>query len=129
MPAGLLNVNLNSPETTPPAIPFSAPPCARRGFADRPPQLIAPTPGIPLMHDLIPLAQMSSGTRGSVGAVLGLPDSVHRLKELGLSEGAEVEMIQSGSPCIVRLSGHKLCFRADELLSVLVRPRGVGAAG
>jgi Fe2+ transport system protein FeoA len=44
------------------------------------------------------------------------------LHELGLRRGAEVEMIQPGSPCIVRLEGHRLCLRGDELLNVLVRP-------
>ena len=72
------------------------------------------------MHDLIPLAQLPVGAKASVGAVLGLPDAVHRLEELGLRNGAIVEMVQPGSPCIVRLSGNKLCFRADEILSVLV---------
>lgn len=74
------------------------------------------------MHELIPLAQLPTGSKGSVGAVLGLPDAVHRLEELGLRRGTVVEMIQTGSPCIVRLSGNKLCFRSDELLSVLVAP-------
>ncbi len=74
------------------------------------------------MHDLIPLSQLPTGRRGSIGAVLGLPEAVHRMEELGLREGTSVEMVQSGVPCIVRLGGHKLCFRADELLSVLVAP-------
>ena len=74
------------------------------------------------MHDLIPLAQMASGTKAAVSAVLGLPDVVHRLEELGLRQGTIVEMVQTGSPCIVRLSGNKLCFRADELMTVLVAP-------
>lgn len=74
------------------------------------------------MHDLIPMTQLQSGRKAAVGAVLGLPDAVHRLEELGLRQGAVVEMIQTGSPCIVRLGGHKLCFRADELISVLVAP-------
>jgi Fe2+ transport system protein FeoA len=43
------------------------------------------------------------------------------MHELGLRDGADIEMVQSGSPCIIRLAGHKLCFRADELFSVLVR--------
>ncbi|MBL9084143.1 MAG: ferrous iron transport protein A [Planctomycetales bacterium] len=72
------------------------------------------------MHDLIPLSQLPVGRSAAVGAVLGLPDAVHRLEELGLREGALVEMIQGGSPCIVRLGGNKLCFRADELTTVLV---------
>jgi Fe2+ transport system protein FeoA len=74
------------------------------------------------MHDLIPLSQLQAGRKAAVGAVLGLPDAVHRLEELGLRQGTIVEMVQTGSPCIVRLGGNKLCFRADELVSILVAP-------
>ncbi len=73
------------------------------------------------MHDLIPLSLLRTGQSAQVDQVLGLPDEVHRLEELGLRGGAAIEMVQSGSPCIIRLAGHKLCFRADELLSVMVR--------
>ena len=78
------------------------------------------------MHELMPLNLLSPGQRASVGQVLGQPEQVQRLKELGLRDGATIEMVQTGSPCIVRLSGQKLCFRADELLRVLVR-RGASA--
>ena len=74
------------------------------------------------MHHLIPLHRLARGTTAYVGQLLGRPEEVHRLEELGLRDGAEIEMVQSGSPCIIRLRGQKLCFRADELLSVLVRP-------
>ena len=73
------------------------------------------------MHNLIPLSLMTAGQRAQVDKVSGHPDVVHRLEELGIRGGAAIEMVQSGSPCIIRLSGHKLCFRADDLLSVLVR--------
>ena len=73
------------------------------------------------MHDLIPLNLLISGESASVGHVMGRPEQVHRLEELGLRGGARIEMVQAGSPCIIRLAGQKLCFRADELLSVLVR--------
>jgi ferrous iron transport protein A len=72
------------------------------------------------MDDLIPLAQLSSGRKAAVGAVLGLPDDVRRLEELGFRNGTIVEMVQPGSPCIIRVAETKLCFRSDELLSVLV---------
>jgi ferrous iron transport protein A len=74
------------------------------------------------MNDLIPLNLLKTGCTALVGQILGRPEQVHRLEELGLRGGASVEMLQPGSPCIIRLAGHKLCFRADELLSVLVRP-------
>lgn len=73
------------------------------------------------MYDLIPLNLLTPGQSADVGHVIGLPDQVHRLEELGLRGGVTVEMVQNGSPCIIRLAGHKLCVRADEMLHVLVR--------
>lgn len=73
------------------------------------------------MHDLIPLSMLPVGRQALIDSIVGRADEVHRLHELGLRDGASIEMLQSGSPCIIRLAGHKLCFRADELLSVLVR--------
>jgi ferrous iron transport protein A len=73
------------------------------------------------MHELIPLSLLSPGQTANVGYVHGQPDEIHRLAELGLRGGATVEMVRSGSPCIIRLAGQKLCIRADELLHVLVR--------
>ncbi len=88
----------------------------RRTFAALPPlRAILP------MHDLIPLSQVAVGRRGEIGAVMGLPDSVQRLEELGMRVGVSVEMIQTGSPCIIKLADQRLCFRGDELFSVLVR--------
>ncbi len=72
-------------------------------------------------HELIPLNLLQAGQSAHVDQVLGQPDQVHRLQELGLRDGASIEMVQSGSPCIIRLAGQKLCFRADEMLHVLVR--------
>jgi Fe2+ transport system protein FeoA len=73
------------------------------------------------VHDLIPLSLLAPGQVAHVSQVSGCPEEVHRLEELGLRGGAAIEMVQRGSPCIVRLAGQKLCFRADELLHVLVR--------
>ena len=76
-------------------------------------------------HELIPLGQMLAGQAARIDSVLGLPDLVHRLKELGLRDGVVIQMIQPGSPCIIGLAGQRLCFRADEVASVLVK---LGAA-
>lgn len=74
------------------------------------------------VNEMVPINCLVAGQRAQIGLVLGQPADVHRLEEIGLRGGTDVEMIQPGSPCIIRLSGQKLCFRADDLLSVLVRP-------
>lgn len=73
------------------------------------------------MKDLISLRCLTAGELGEVGQIVGDPHQVHRLEELGLREGTTVEMVRPGSPCIIRLSGHKLCFRPTAGLNVLVR--------
>ncbi len=73
-------------------------------------------------YELIPLGQLHPGQSANVGHLLGRPEEVHRLEELGLRQGATVQMVQSGSPCIVRLGGSKLCFRTNDALRVLVQP-------
>lgn len=84
-----------------------------------------------MAYDLIPLGQLSPGRKAVVAAVLGGVEQVHRLHELGLRDGAAVEMVRGGSPCILRLGSQKLCFRPDEMVSVLVKPRveGPGVEG
>lgn len=72
------------------------------------------------MSEPIPLMLLAAGQTARIDQLLGLPDQVHRLEELGLRTGAVVEMLQPGAPCIVRLAGHRLCFRADELTQILV---------
>jgi ferrous iron transport protein A len=76
--------------------------------------------------DLIPVSQLAAGASAVVAAVLGGAELVHRLHEMGLRRGARVEMVQPGSPCIVKLDQQKLGFRCDEVVSVLVRPGGTG---
>jgi ferrous iron transport protein A len=70
---------------------------------------------------MIPLVLLRPGQRGVVGEVVGSGGVVHRLRELGLRSGVEVQMVRAGSPCIIRLGGQKLCVRSDEMSGVLVR--------
>lgn len=75
---------------------------------------------------LVPVGQLAAGASAVVAAVVGGAELVHRLHEMGLRHGAWIEMVQPGSPCIVKLDQQKLGFRSDELLSVLVRPSALG---
>ena len=68
----------------------------------------------------IPLTLLRSGERARIQQLAGQSELVRRMEEMGLRAGQQVEMLQAGSPCIIRLAEHKLCLRADELLTVLV---------
>jgi ferrous iron transport protein A len=68
------------------------------------------------------LGLLSAGQTAVVDSVVGFSDEVHRLREIGLRDGATVQMIRPGNPCLVRLGGQKLGLRSDALASVLVRP-------
>lgn len=74
------------------------------------------------MIGLIPLNELQGGASGEVAQLFGGVEQVHRLEEMGFRRGAVVEMVSSGSPCIVKVLGSKFCFRDAQLLSVLVRP-------
>jgi ferrous iron transport protein A len=72
---------------------------------------------------LIPLAVLRCGEVAEIHEVVGSAEHVRRLEELGLRSGSLLEMVRSGSPCIIRVGGSKLCIRNDESLRVLVAPR------
>jgi Fe2+ transport system protein FeoA len=78
------------------------------------------------MPDTFPLQLLSAGQRARIDQLLGRPDEVHRLQELGMRVGTSIEMLQSGTTCIVQLEGSRLAFRDHEGFRVLVR---LGEAG
>ncbi len=78
-----------------------------------------------MTDELLPLQLLTPGQSGCIDQLVGDVDSVHRLHEMGLRVGDPIEMLQSGSPCIVRLRGHKLCIRDGNLFQVLVRMKVV----
>ncbi|GAA4439799.1 MULTISPECIES: FeoA family protein [Bremerella] len=68
----------------------------------------------------IPLSMVQSGAVVRISQIVGGCDDVKRMAELGLQSGTEVEMLQSGSPCILRVGQSKLCFRQSDILNILV---------
>ncbi|MEO2022551.1 MAG: FeoA domain-containing protein [Pirellulaceae bacterium] len=74
------------------------------------------------MTTSIPLQLLQAGQTARIDHLAGADEVVKRLEEMGLREGTEVEMVQPGSPCIVRLGDVKLCFRETELIHVMVCP-------
>ena len=75
------------------------------------------------MEELLPLHLLERGQAARIEELVGQDDDlVHRLQELGLRIGVAIEMIQPGSPCIVRVDQRKLCFRDADVFRILVRP-------
>jgi ferrous iron transport protein A len=73
------------------------------------------------MHNAFPLNLLEAGQRACIDQLVGRPDEIHRLEELGMRVGTPVEMVQSGATCIVNLAGTRLAFRGAEAFRVLVR--------
>ena len=71
---------------------------------------------------LIPLDMLRPGEWAEVAAVTGDAAWVHRLAELGLREGCRLQVVQSGSPCLLQVSNCKLCLRGCESSRILVSP-------
>lgn len=75
------------------------------------------------MTKLIPLTLLQPGQIAVVAHVTGPADPIHRLKELGLHDGVEVELVRGGTPCILRIRGHRLALRFEPDVTVLVRQK------
>jgi ferrous iron transport protein A len=71
---------------------------------------------------IIPLELLAAGEHARIVEIDGDESLVTRLREMGLSEGVEIRMIQPGSPCIIALSNHRLSFRGEEAAMILVEP-------
>jgi ferrous iron transport protein A len=69
---------------------------------------------------IIPLELLAAGEHGRIVEIDGDEDFVTRLNEMGLSEDAEIKMVQSGSPCIIALDNHRLSFRGEEAGMIFV---------
>jgi ferrous iron transport protein A len=76
---------------------------------------------------LVPLSLLRAGEKGRIGGVYGDGALVHRLREMGLHDGAMVHMVRPGSPCIIRLKGQSLGFRMDDVAHVLVQLGGASS--
>lgn len=70
----------------------------------------------------IPLSMLAAGDAAVVQSVVGNSELVRHLAEIGIRTGSTLEMVRTGSACILQLDGTKLCVRGDELLQVMVMP-------
>lgn len=71
---------------------------------------------------LMPLELLTAGEWADIADVTGEPAWVGRMAELGLRTGSRVQVLQPGSPCLLRVGGGRLSLRPDQGMQILVRP-------
>jgi Fe2+ transport system protein FeoA len=69
---------------------------------------------------LFPLEVLRSGDWAEVAEVGGEPGWVARLAELGIRAGIRLQVLQPGSPCLLRVGGARLSLRAEQASQILV---------
>jgi ferrous iron transport protein A len=76
---------------------------------------------------LLPLELLHSGDWADVAEVTGEPAWIGRMAELGIRTGSRLQVLRSGSPCLLQVGGSRLSLRGEAAMQILVRP--VAAAG
>jgi Fe2+ transport system protein FeoA len=74
------------------------------------------------MDTLVPLELLGAGEWADVAEVAGEAAWVGRMAEMGVRTGCRLQVLQPGSPCLLRVGGCRLCLRGDCLMQILVRP-------
>jgi Fe2+ transport system protein FeoA len=77
---------------------------------------------------LLPLELLRSGEWADVAEVLGEPAWVGRMAELGIRAGSRLQVLQPGSPCLLRVGGARLSLRGEMAMQIFVRPLAALAA-
>ncbi|MBY0526847.1 MAG: ferrous iron transport protein A [Gemmataceae bacterium] len=72
--------------------------------------------------ELLPLELLATGEQADVVEVAGSPSWVSRLAELGIRAGTRVQVLRSGSPCILLVGGSRLSLRGEQAMQIMVQP-------
>ena len=72
--------------------------------------------------ELLPLELLGPGQWGEVEDVAGKPAWVCRMAELGIRNGCRLQVVQPGSPCLLRVGDCRLSLRGECDCQIFVRP-------
>jgi Fe2+ transport system protein FeoA len=75
-----------------------------------------------MVLDSIPIDFLQAGEIATVVHLDGDACCIQRLQEIGLLPGARLQMLQTGSPCIIAMEGRRLSLRIDCHTSILLLP-------
>ena len=71
---------------------------------------------------ILPLELLAPGDYAVVEDVQGEPHWIGRMAELGIRNGCELQVVRPGRPCVLQISGCRLCVRGDDGCRIFVRP-------
>lgn len=71
---------------------------------------------------LMPLDMIATGSWAEIAEISGEASWVGRLAEMGLREGCRLQVLQSGSSCLLQVDNCKLCLRGNDCTQILVQP-------
>jgi Fe2+ transport system protein FeoA len=71
---------------------------------------------------LLPLDMLKAGEMAEIAVVSGDASWVGRMAAMGVREGCQLEVLQPGSTCLLKISNCKLCIRHCDESQILVRP-------
>lgn len=69
---------------------------------------------------VVPLDCLKESESGQIVELVAEENWLHRLAELGLREGVNVQMVKAGEPCIIAVAGQRFSFRCDPSTLILV---------
>lgn len=75
---------------------------------------------LPQNSAILPIHILRSNERARVVDLFGDSSTLHRLDEMGLNVGSEIQMVRPGSPCIIAMAGKRLSLRLEEGTDILV---------
>lgn len=75
---------------------------------------------LPQNSAILPIHILRCNEHARIVDLFGDSATLHRLDEMGLNVGAEVQMIHPGSPCIVAMAGKRLSLRLEQGTEILV---------
>lgn len=75
---------------------------------------------LPENSAILPLNTLRCNEKARVVDVFGDSGTLHRLDEMGVGVGTEIQMIRPGSPCIVAMAGKRLSLRLEAGTEILV---------
>jgi ferrous iron transport protein A len=70
----------------------------------------------------IPLELLAAGDWADVAEVHGEPAWIGRMAELGIRSGCRLQVVRTGSPCLLKVGETRLSLRSDATSRIFVHP-------